>query len=211
MLSFRTIVPHTLELLRHLMAESYLQGCRLVGGTALALQYGHRSSVDLDMFGDVPDDDQALLEILESFGEVQGKKTSKYIKTFVVDNIKVDFVNYSHYPWIDGVVAEDGLRLASPKDIAAMKIGAIEGRGSKKDFFDLYFLLQHYTLEEMLGFYIQKYPQYSMFSVRMSLIYFEDAENQDDPKLFEKVDWETVKATIAEAVRKVNWNHFIDK
>jgi len=211
MLSFRTIVPHTLELLRHLMAESYLQGCRLVGGTALALQYGHRSSVDLDMFGDVPDDDQALLEILESFGEVQGNKTSKYIKTFVVDNIKVDFVNYSHYPWIDGVVEEDGLRLASPKDIAAMKIGAIEGRGSKKDFFDLYFLLQHYTLEEMLSFYIQKYPQYSMFRVRMSLIYFEDAENQDDPKLFEKVDWETVKATIAEAVRKVNWNHFIDE
>ena len=193
------------------MAESYLQGCRLVGGTALALQYGHRSSVDLDMFGDVPDDDQALLEILESFGEVQGKKTSKYIKTFVVDNIKVDFVNYSHYPWIDGVVAEDGLRLASPKDIAAMKIGAIEGRGSKKDFFDLYFLLRHYSMEEILGFYIQKYPQYSMFRVRMSLTYFEDAEKQDDPKLFEKVDWETIKATIAEAVRKVNWNHFIDK
>ena len=211
MLSFRTIVPHTLELLRHLMAESYLQGCRLVGGTALALQYGHRSSVDLDMFGDVPDDDQALLEILEGFGKVQGQKTSKYIKTFVIDNIKVDFVNYSHYPWIDGVVAEDGLRLASPKDIAAMKIGAIEGRGSKKDFFDLYFLLQHYTLEEILGFYLQKYPQYSMFRVRMSLTYFEDAEKQDDPKLFEKVDWETVKATIAEAVRKVNWNHFIDE
>lgn len=211
MLSFRTIVPHALELLRHLMAEPYLQGCRLVGGTALALQYGHRSSVDLDMFGDVPDDDQALLEILESFGEVQGKKTSKYIKTFVVDNIKVDFVNYSRYPWIDDAVVEDGLRLASPKDIAAMKISAIEGRGSKKDFFDLYFLLQHYTLEEMLSFYIQKYPQYSMFRVRMSLIYFEDAENQDDPKLFEKVDWETVKATIAEAVRIVNWNHFIDE
>ena len=211
MLSFRTIVPHTLELLRHLMAEPYLQGCRLVGGTSLALQYGHRSSVDLDMFGDVPDDDQALLEILEIFGKVQGQKTSKYIKTFIVDNIKVDFVNYSHYPWIDDVVAEDGLRLASPKDIAAMKISAIEGRGSKKDFYDLYFLLQHYTLEELLGFYIQKYPQYSMFRVRMSLTYFEDAEKQENPKLFENVDWETVKETIAEAVRKVNWNHFIDK
>ena len=86
------------------MAEPYLQGCRLVGGTALALQYGHRSSVDLDMFGDVPDDDQALLEILEGFGKVQGQKTSKYIKTFVIDNIKVDFVNYSRYPWIDDAV-----------------------------------------------------------------------------------------------------------
>lgn len=211
MLSFRTIVPHTLELLKHLMAEPYLQGSRLVGGTSLALQYGHRSSVDLDMFGDVPDDDQALLEILEKFGTVQGQKTSKYIKSFVVDNIKVDFVNYSHYPWIDDAVVEDGLRLASPKDIAAMKISAVEGRGSKKDFYDLFFLLRHYSLEDMLGFYVQKYPQFSMFRVRMSLTYFEDAEKQDNPKLFENVDWETVKESIAEAVRKVDWNHFIDK
>ena len=97
------------------------------------------------------------------------------------------------------------------KDNAAMKISAIEGRGSKKDFFDLYFLLQHYSLEEILDFFIQKYPQYSMFRVRMSLIYFEDAEKQENPKLFEDVDWETVKESIAEAVRKVDWNHFIDK
>ena len=208
MLSFRTIVPHTLELLKHLMAEPYLKDCRLVGGTALALQYGHRSSVDLDMFGDVPDDDIALLEILEGFGKVQGQKTSKNIKAFVVDNIKVDFVNYTHFPWIDDAVVEDGLRLASPKDIAAMKISAIEGRGSKKDFIDLYFLLQHYSLEEILGFYVQKYPQYSMFRVRMSLTYFEDAEQQENPIMFEKVDWETVKESIVQEVMKVDWNRF---
>ena len=208
MLSFRTIVPHTLELLKHLMAEPYLKDCRLVGGTALALQYGHRSSVDLDMFGDVPEDDIALLEILEGFGKVQGQKTSKNIKAFVVDNIKVDFVNYTHFPWIDDAVVEDGLRLASPKDIAAMKISAIEGRGSKKDFIDLYFLLQHYTLEEILGFYVQKYPQYSMFRVRMSLTYFEDAEQQEEPTMFEKVDWETVKESIVQEVMKVDWSHF---
>ena len=208
MLSFRTIVPHTLELLKHLMAEPYLKDCRLVGGTALALQYGHRSSVDLDMFGDVPEDDIALLEILEGFGKVQGQKTSKNIKAFVVDNIKVDFVNYSHFPWIDDAVVEEGLRLASPKDIAAMKISAIEGRGSKKDFIDFYFLLQHYTLEEILGFYVQKYPQYSMFRVRMSLTYFEDAEQQEDPTMFENVAWETVKESIVQEVMKVDWNLF---
>ena len=208
MLSFRTIVPHTLELLKHLMAEPYLKDCRLVGGTALALQYGHRSSVDLDMFGDVPEDDIALLETLEGFGMVQGQKTSKNIKAFVVDNIKVDFVNYTYFPWIDDAVVEDGLRLASPKDIAAMKISAIEGRGSKKDFIDLYFLLQHYSLEEILGFYVQKYPQYSMFRVRMSLTYFEDAEQQENPIMFEKVEWETVKESIVQEVMKVDWNRF---
>ena len=210
MLSFRTIVPHTLELLRHLMAEPYLQGCRLVGGTSLALQYGHRSSVDLDVFGDVPDDDLALLDILEPFGTVQGQKTSKYIKSFVVDNVKVDFVNYSHYPWIDEAVAEDGLRLASPKDIAAMKIYAIQNRGSKKDFIDMYFLLQHFTLDEILGFYSQKYPNYSMFRTRMSLTYFEDAEGQECPKMWVDVDWKTVKEAISNAVRKVDWSRYLE-
>ena len=210
MLSFRTIVPHTLELLRHLMAEPYLQGCRLVGGTSLALQYGHRSSVDLDMFGDVPDDDLALLDILERFGTVQGQKTSKYIKSFVVDAIKVDFVNYSRYPWIDDAVVEDGLRLASPKDIAAMKTYAVQNRGSKKDFIDMYFLLQHFTLEEILGFYSQKYPNYSMFRTRMSLTYFEDAENQECPKMWVDVDWKTVKESISQAVRQVDWSHYLE-
>lgn len=208
MLSYRTIEPHTLELLKHLMEEPYLKDCRLVGGTSLALQYGHRSSVDLDMFGDVPDDDQSLLEILEGFGRVQGQKTSKYIKSFVVDGIKVDFVNYSRYPWLEEAVVENGLRLASPKDIAAMKAYAIQNRGSKKDFIDMYFLLQHFTLEEILCWYAQKYPNYSMFRTRMALTYFEDAENQNNPTMFVEVDWEAIKATISMAVRKVDWRAY---
>lgn len=210
MLSFHTIEPHTLELLRHLMGAPLLQDCRLVGGTSLALQYGHRSSVDLDMFGDVPDDDQALLDILEGFGKVQGQKTTKYIKSFVVDNIKVDFVNYSRYPWIDEVVLEEDLRLASPKDIAAMKTFAIQNRGSKKDFIDMYFLLQHYTLEEILGFYSQKYSNSSMFRTRMALTYFEDAEGQECPKMWVDVNWKTVKESIEQAVRKVDWNRYAE-
>lgn len=210
MLSYRTIAPHTLELLKQLMAAPCLQDCRLVGGTSLALQYGHRTSVDLDLFGNVPDDDLALLEILENFGTVQGQKTSKYIKSFVVDNIKVDFVNYSRFPWLEDAVVEDGLRLASPKDIAAMKVFAIQNRGSKKDFIDMYFLLQHYTLEDILRFYSRKYPNYSMFRARMSLTYFEDAEGQECPRMCVNVEWKTVKESIAEAVRKVDWNRFPD-
>jgi hypothetical protein len=190
------------------MAEPYLEGCRLVGGTALALQYGHRSSIDLDMFGDVPDDDRALLEILNRFGKVQAQKTSKYIKTFVIDGIKADFVNYSNYEWIDKSVVEDGLRLASPKDIAAMKVSAIEGRGSKKDFIDLFFLLQHFSLEEILGFYVKKYPQYSMFRTRMAMTYFEDADEQEDPKMFVKADWKAIKAAVSKEVEGFDWNRF---
>lgn len=208
MLSYRTIEPHTLELLKYLMAAPLLENCRLVGGTSLALQYGHRSSVDLDVFGDFPDSDIEFLEILEQFGKVQGQRTSKYIKSFVVDDIKVDFVNYSRFPWIDDVVFEDGLRLASPKDIAAMKINAIEGRGSKKDFIDLFFLLQHYSFEEILEFYVKKYPQYSMFRTRMSLTFFDDAESQENPKMLDVVDWITVKEKISEEVRIFDWKKY---
>lgn len=73
------------------MAEPYLKDCCLVGGTALALQYNHRSSVDLNVFGDVPDNDAALQDILENFGQVQGQMTSKYIKSFIIDKVKVDW------------------------------------------------------------------------------------------------------------------------
>lgn len=208
MLSYCTIEPHTLELLKYLMSEPYLEDCRLVGGTALALQYGHRSSVDLDIFGMVPDNDAALLDILEGFGQVPGKMTSKYIKSFIVDGIKVDFVNCSRYPWIDEAVIEDGIRLASPKDIAAMKTYAIQNRGSRKDFIDYYFLLQHYSLEEILGFYAKKYPNYSMFRTRMALTYFEDAEGKECPPMFVDVDWDTIKSFISQKVREIDWSKY---
>ena len=95
-------------------------------------------------------------------------------------------------------------------DNAAEKLDAISRRGSKKDFIDLYFLLQHNSLEDMLDFYVQKFPHYSMFRVRMTLTYFEDAEKQENPMMFENVDWETVKNTISEEVRKIDWNRYID-
>ena len=208
MLSYRTIESHTLELLKHLMSEPYLKDCRLVGGTALALQYGHRSSVDLDVFGVVPDNDAALHDILEDFGQVQGQMTSKYIKSFIIDGIKVDFVNYARYPWLDEPVVEDCLRLASPKDIAAMKTYAIQNRGSRKDFIDMYFLLQHFSLEEILGFYAKKYPNYSMFRTRMALTYFEDAEDKECPPMFIKVEWDEIKSFISQKVREVDWKKY---
>ena len=96
------------------------------------------------------------------------------------------------------------------KDIAVQKIQAIQGRGSKEDFYELSYLLQHFTLEEILGFYSQKYPNYSMFRTRMSLTYFEDAENQECPKMWVDVDWKTVKESISQAVRRVDWSHYLE-
>ena len=200
MLSYRTIVPHTLELLKLLCQEPYLKQCRLVGGTALALQYGHRTSVDLDFFGSFDKEEDTLYTILQPYAEVRRIKDSPNIKIFFMDDVKVDFVNYSAYSWIDDAVEEDGLRLASPKDIAAMKINAIEDRGSKKDFIDIYFLLQHYSLKEILDFYSQKYPNYSIYRALMSLTYFADADPKEMPTMFEEISWEEIKTYIKQHV-----------
>lgn len=199
MLSYTTVEPHTLELLRMLMREPILEEMRLVGGTALALQYGHRSSIDLDFFGKQDADSDSLHEILSNVGNYKIIKESKNINIYFIDGVKVDFVNY-HYPWLDSPVVEDGLRLASPEDIAAMKINAIEGRGTRKDFIDIYFLLQHYSLSEILSFYKSKYPEHSMFRALMSLTYFEDAEGQVPPKMFKEIGWEEIKSFIQKQV-----------
>ena len=201
MLSYETVEPRTLELLKSLMQEQAFNDMRLVGGTALALQYGHRQSIDLDFFGDLTCELENTQEILSKYGKVTVLKETKNIRIYVVDNIKVDFVHYSCYPWLEDVIFEDGIRLASPKDIAAMKINAIEGRGTRKDFVDVFFLLKHYSLQEILSFYKAKYPNYSDFRAMMSLTYFDDAEMQPMPKMFNNTSWSDMQKAIIEKVK----------
>lgn len=200
MLQYQTIEPGTLQLLKSLQAIPLLQGIRLVGGTALALQLGHRKSVDLDLFGDITADGIEIRDALEEHFNVSVIKESKNIKIYQVNGIKVDLVNYSRYPWIDKPVAEDGITLAGIKDIAAMKVAAIIGRGTKKDFIDLNRLLQIFTLKEILDMYMQKYPDGSLFIAMKSLSYFEDAESDPMPFMFDEIDWGVVKASIREAI-----------
>lgn len=201
MLHFSTIDTATLELLRQLMQVPEFGNLRLVGGTSLALQLGHRNSMDIDMFGQMPTDSFELNNILNTIGRVSPLKKSPNIFIYLVNEIKVDLVNYP-YPWIDEEVNEDGLRLAGKKDIAAMKLSAITGRGSKKDFIDLYFLLKEFSLKEMLQFYSQKYHDGSEFLVLKSLTYFADAEKDEIPKMFKKVFWSEIKDAISKIVEK---------
>lgn len=200
MLSIQTIQPDTLELLKRLAAHPELRDTRLVGGTALALQYGHRQSIDLDFFGSLPQERDELIAIAKQEGNVTVHNRSNSILQLVIDNIKVDFVDYSRYAWIDEPIQGDGFVLASDKDIAAMKVNAIIGRGTRKDFIDLFVLLQHYSLTEIMGFYKQKYPEFSEYRALLSMTYFEDAEMQDMPKMFIDTPWEEMKRTIVKAV-----------
>ncbi|MEQ2517481.1 nucleotidyl transferase AbiEii/AbiGii toxin family protein [Bacteroides zhangwenhongii] len=195
MLYLSTVESTTLELLKRLQQLPVLSNTRLVGGTALALQLGHRKSIDLDFFGQINVNSQELREALQTLGMLTVLSDSKNIHIYVLNGVKIDIVNYT-YPWIDDVVCKDGIRLASPKDIAAMKITAIEGRGTKKDFVDIYFLLKTYSLNNILDFYAQKYSDSSSFMAMKSLAYFEDAEEDPMPYMFVDVSWDEIKRSI---------------
>jgi hypothetical protein len=98
----------------------------------------------------------------------------------------------------------NGIRLLDVEDIAAMKLDAITGRGDKKDFYDLYFLVQLYDLEKLLSFHKEKYPHQTTFHVVRSLSYFADAESQPDPAVFDKkLTWEKIKKTISEKIKSI--------
>lgn len=195
MLYLETVESSTLELLKKLQRLPVLEQTRLVGGTALALQLGHRKSIDLDFFGTVDCEAEYLRESIAGIASLTILKESPHIHIYIVDGIKVDIVNYK-YPWLDDVVLEQGLRLASVSDIAAMKITAIIGRGTKKDFIDIAFLLHHFSLEEILHFYAAKYNDSSVFMAMKSLAYFDDAEADPMPDMFVNQSWQQLKAYI---------------
>ena len=207
MLSLQTVQPDTLELLKTLMRLPILSDMRLVGGTALALQYGHRRSVDLDFFGHTTENVDELTEaIREEVGPIQKLSATKRIKVYNIQNVKVDIVNYD-YPWIDDAVIEGDIRMASPKDIAAMKVNAVIGRGTKKDFIDIFFLLQHYTFDELLQFYKKKYPDGSEFRALLSMAYFADADLQAMPYMYENIEWSDIKQRIRKEQEQYNNNN----
>lgn len=199
MLHYETIEPATLELLRGLMNEPLLAETRLVGGTALALQLGHRSSIDLDLFGHFSCDDIELRKVLATHGKLQVMNTSKNVKLFTVNGVKVDIVEYDN-PWIDEMVMEDALRLASVQEIAAMKVRAIVGRGTRKDFVDLYYLLQRFSMSDILDLFRKKYPDVNDFLAIRSLTYFEDAEQAPMPIMHTSDSWVEMKAHISKCV-----------
>lgn len=205
MLHFETIDPSTLELLIALQKIKGINKTRLVGGTSLALQIGHRISVDLDFFAyNLQEDLLSIIASIKNEGyTIEIRKQSSNILIAMIDNVKVDIVNYP-YPWIDNEICEQHIRLASDKDIAAMKLSAITNRGSKKDFIDLYYLLKTYSLEQILSFYSQKYNDGSDFMVLKSLTYFDDAEMEVSPLLFDKlIAWENIKEKITSEVKKL--------
>lgn len=198
MLHYKTVDDFTLELLKKLQSLRIFSQMRLMGGTSLALQIGHRKSIDIDLFGLLNVDFDALTDELKTIGDVIVLGNSKNIHTYLIDEIKVDIVHYE-YPWLKDKIVSDEIHLAAIEDIAAMKLSAIIGRGSKKDFIDLYYILQQFDVAQLMSFYGQKFRDGSSFLVLKSLVYFEDADNEAMPLMFEDLSWEEVKITIQKA------------
>ncbi len=199
MLQARAVDARLLELLRFAMAQPEFADMRLVGGTALALRLGHRISVDIDLFGSIALDTVDVAEVLGRFGSTLLIQKSRNIAIYAVEGIKIDIVNY-RYGWLRPPLHIDNMRIAAQEDIAAMKLNAISGRGSRKDFIDIYALLKTFSIKEMMEFYERKYHDGSVFQVRKSLTYFQDAEQEAMPQMLWPLEWDEIKAGILKSL-----------
>ena len=203
-LHYETITPETLETLTGLMQCPTLKDFYLVGGTALALQWGHRISDDIDMFRFTTEDVDGTLiydELESKFQNISELSRQNYYLKLLINGVKIDLLRYKH-PLIAPIIKVDGIRMLSPQDIAPMKLLAINNRGAKKDFYDLYFMFQQFSLEEMYGFYEKKFGQVEPYLIHRSLCYFDDAEGRlDKLEPLNKVTWEEAKTEIKRLVR----------
>jgi len=203
MLRVETVEPGALSVLKRLMRLPELQDFCLVGGTALSLRYGHRKSVDLDLFSSEGFDREMLIgAISNEFGPSFALTPSKATWAIFgfIDEVKIDLVKYPH-PRIADLITDDGLRIYADDDIAGMKIQAILGRGKKKDFWDLNELLQHHTLQWLMDKHKEKYSnQLLAISIPTALTWFTDAEEGEDPVSLNGLSWTDVKHSISRIV-----------
>lgn len=199
MLQTQTVYPETLGVINQLMAEPLLNDFYLVGGTALALQIGHRISVDIDLFSNTAFDSAMLsAELNHKYGFKQHLDRGYFLQGYIKD-IKIDLLKYPYKPSFPLLEIEQ-IRMVNIADIASMKLAAITNRGKKRDFIDLYFLLKHFSLKDIIDFYIQKYNS-ETFMLLQSLVYFEDADNDIDLNMILPIDWENIKTTISKEVQ----------
>jgi predicted nucleotidyltransferase component of viral defense system len=181
-----------------------LSSFSLVGGTALSLKYGHRGSIDLDLFS-IQDFDRektgALLQDIFQNNFAYTGTRSKWGVFCAIENVKVDIVYFPHQ-LIKPIDQYDELRLYSDDDLIAMKVNAILRRGTKKDFWDIAELLKHYPLQKMIDCYYKKFPTQMLYiGIPHALTYFEDAHNSDPPMSFNGQTWESIQQFIKKQVR----------
>ena len=204
MLYSETVERSTLELLTELQKQDYLSGFHLVGGTALALKLGHRKSVDIDLFSNSNFDESYVLENLSADFSFNLFFSAKNTLKGSIGKVQVDILAH-RYPLIKEPTIDENISMLSVEDIVAMKLNAISVSGQRvKDFIDIYFLLNHYSIKEMLSFYKQKYAQFNEVAVLKSLTWFDDVEPGEWPVILNNpnLNWEEVMQKIVWATKQ---------
>ena len=205
MLHTNTLPEHSLELLKKLAPVLASRGFYLAGGTALALRFGHRISVDLDFFSPDSFQTESLVSVLE---DTAGEPCRVFQKTagslsVTVAETKIELFHYTS-PLLAETEIHQGVNMASLADNGAMKLSALTNRGSKKDFYDISRLLDVEPLNYWLEKFQEKYPNSDIFMVLKSLTWFDDAEAEPDPRLLDGQTWSSVKSRLTSAVAQLN-------
>ena len=197
MLRKETISEATLGLLNRLMLDGHLKDFFLVGGTALALQIGHRISIDIDLFSTSPFDLGDMLPHMEANYPFRLDFESRNTLKGEAGGIKVDLITHA-YPLVSPLVVMEGVRMASMGDIAAMKLNAIAGNGTRlKDFIDIAYLSTHLSLHEMVGAYEKKYASRNPAIVVKALDYHRDINFNEKVNMIDGgLEWKDIEARL---------------
>ena len=180
-------------------------GFYLAGGTAVALRFGHRRSEDFDWFAPALSRPDALQSALQAEG-LSLQETQIEAGTVIsrIDGVKISFFEY-RYPVLGSPDqwSEYDTLIASVRDLAAMKLLAVAQRGLRKDFVDVYELLQSgVVLRGMLEDFREKFKTDSISALR-GLTYFDDAETEPMPEMLKPLDWRELRVALEQAVRDV--------
>lgn len=199
MLQKGAVEKTTLELLGKLTQEPILSSTRLVGGTSLALQIGHRKSTDLDFFTNDSPDIQSIVKLLYEKYDYKAQLIGEMATIGFINGVKIDVIHHP-YKWLEEPLIEGRFRLATLKDIAAMKLHAITNSGQRpKDFVDIAYLSQFFSYEKIKELAIEKYPMYDPLMFDRAIIFFDDINKEaiNNIKMINaRMDWRRIEQRI---------------
>jgi len=196
---YLNILPETQQKLSNC---EWLSEFYMAGGTALALQIGHRISIDFDFFCETDINIDRLKDNIRDTGEMEIFDEMKNTLHCQLNKVKVSFISYK-YPLLKILPKRKYILLSDISDIACMKLSAISSRGNKKDFIDLFYLLKYFSIENMLDDFQKKFGDDSLnsYQIMKSLVYFDDAEDQPMPVMKNKIKWDLIKEEMIRIVR----------
>jgi predicted nucleotidyltransferase component of viral defense system len=197
MLHLNTIDNTTHQVLLSLLEKTFLKEFSLIGGTSLSLRYGHRKSIDIDLSSSKEFDPVILDSLLKAeYPEYVYRGNNRFMLFCNIGIVKSDIIHHP-FPLLSPIETIGKIRMFSVEDVAAMKLFAICKRGTKKDFYDLWMLVQHFTPQQLSGFFVEKYGEDKLIFLRKSVVYFEEADISDQPEvLIENLNWDIVKKDV---------------